>query len=173
MEGFIKLYRQFQKWEWYNKSEMVHLFVHFLLLANHKENKWQGQTIKSGQFVTGLYSLNKDTGISVQTIRTCIDRLKSTGEITYKSTNKFRIITITNWAIYQQKQQAKQQANQQTTNNQLTTNKNVKNDKNTSKAYKMFYQGQPVIKDYNKLYVLQRGDKILFTGKESDIEYVG
>lgn len=37
--------------------------------------------------------------------------------------------------------------------------------------YKMFYHGQPVIKDYGKLYVLQGGDKILFTGKESEIEY--
>lgn len=37
--------------------------------------------------------------------------------------------------------------------------------------YKMFYKGQPVIKDFGKLYVLQRGDKILFTGKESDIDY--
>jgi Fe2+ transport system protein B len=131
--GYVKLFRKFSKWEWYKKSEMVHLFLHFLLLANHEQGKWQGQIIEKGQFITGLNSLNEDTGISVQTIRTCIGRLKSTGEITYKSTNKNRLITIVNWEEYQIKSTSKLTGeltnNQQTTNKQLTANKNDKNNK--------------------------------------------
>jgi hypothetical protein len=137
MQGWIKLHRKFREWGWYQNSEMVHLFLHFLLLANHKGGEWQGNKIKKGQFITGLDSLHKDTGISVQTIRTCINKLKSTSEITNKSTNKFRLITIIKWEEYQPKEEkltskstGKLTNNQQTTNKQLTANKNVKKEKN-------------------------------------------
>ena len=130
------------KWEWYQKPEMVLLFIHFLLLANHEELKWRGLTIKPGQFITGLKSLNHATGLSIQTIRTCISRFLSTGEITNISTNKYRIITLVNYDNYQivnKKQQANQQANQQTTNKQLTTNKKDKElIRNIYKEYKYF-----------------------------------
>jgi hypothetical protein len=138
--GWIKLHRKFIKWGWYQKSEMVHLFLHFLLLANHQGKEWQGREINRGQFVTGLKSLKKDTGISIQTLRTCIRRLISTGEITNESTNKYRIITLINWGDYQgdskkvtSKSTGKPTNNQQTTNKQLTSNKNVKNVKNDNK----------------------------------------
>jgi hypothetical protein len=131
------LYRKLIEWGWYKDSAMVHLLIHFLLLANHKENVWQGHVIKAGQFITGLESLSKSTGISRQTIRTCINRLILTGEITNKSTNKNRLITIVNWAQYQSSPDkltstliGKVTNNQQAANKQLTANKNDKNDKN-------------------------------------------
>lgn len=127
------------KWGWYQKSEMVHLFLHFLLLANHEDDEWQGKIIKRGQFITGLKKLNQQTRISTQSIRTCISRLKSTNEITNKSTNKNRLITIINYEQYQQdnkkstsKITSRPTNNQQTTNNQLTSNKKDKEDKNIS-----------------------------------------
>jgi hypothetical protein len=135
--GWIKLYRKLLKWRWYHKSEMVHLLIHLVLSANHENKEWQGNTIKRGQLITGLKSLSKETGISVQTIRTCLNRLKSTSEVTSKSTNKFRIITIVKYEDYQQddkkltsKITSSLTNNQQTTNKQLTTNKNIKNNKN-------------------------------------------
>lgn len=138
--GWIKLHRKFLKWGWYQKSEMVHLFLHFLLLANHDEKEWQGIKIKRGQFATGLPKLSKDTGISVQTLRTCINKLKSTGEITNTSTNKYRLITITKYSDYQEvppkltgKSTGSLTFNQQTTNRQLTSNKKSKNKKNEKK----------------------------------------
>jgi predicted transcriptional regulator len=127
--GWIKLHRQLLKWEWYKKPDVVLLYLHLMLIANNREGKFQGVTIKRGQTLTGLKALNQATGLSIQTIRTCLERLKSTGEITSKSTNKFRIITLVNYDSYQNRgknQQANQQAHQQTTNKQLTTNKKVK-----------------------------------------------
>ena len=86
--------------------------------------------------VTGLDRLSKDTGLSIQSIRTSIIKLKSTGEITVKSTNKFSIITVCNFNEYQKQdchdQQANQQASQQTTNKRLTTSKEVKKERSTS-----------------------------------------
>jgi len=139
-KGWTKLHRKLLGWQWYHKSEMVHILIHLVLSANHEDGEWQGNKIKRGQLITGLQSLNKETGISVQTIRTCLSRLKSTGEITSQSTNKFRIITIIKYRDYQQdnykstsKITGNLTNNQQTTNKQLTANKNDKNEKNDKK----------------------------------------
>ena len=101
MEGWINLYRKFEDWEWFNKSEMVHLFLYLLLKANHDDKKWNGIAIKRGQVITGIHSISLKTGISVRSVRTCLNRLISTNEITRKTTNKFSIITICNYESYQ------------------------------------------------------------------------
>jgi hypothetical protein len=138
--GWIKLHNKFLKWEWRQKPEMVALFIHFLLNANYKENKWQGIIIGRGQLVTGLKSLSKNTGLSPRTLITCITSLKSTGEITNKSTNKYRIITIVNWEQYQGMEEkttsistGKTTIHRQTTDNQTTSPKEYKEDKNIKK----------------------------------------
>jgi len=115
---------------------MVHLFLHLLLNANHQDWKWRGTDVKRGQVITWRNSLNLATGISEQSLRTCLDRLKSTNEITIKSTSKFSIITVVKYNDYNDteikstKPLTSISTNQQpTTNQQLTTNKNEKNNK--------------------------------------------
>lgn len=54
------------------------------------------------------------------------------GFLTNESTNKNRLITIENWELYQSNEE-NQQTNQHAINKQLTTNKNVNNEK--SKIY--------------------------------------
>ena len=117
------MHRKFLNWEWYTDINTKTLFLHCLLRANHKAKKWQGTDVPAGSFISGLHVLSDQTGLSIQQLRTCIQRLKSTNEITIKSTNKFSLITLTNWASYQDKeiqQQANQQANQQTNNKPAT-----------------------------------------------------
>jgi hypothetical protein len=139
--GWIKLYRKIINTSWYKRSTVVHLFIHLLIKANHQENKffWNGNeiTIKRGEFITGLNKLSDETGISIQSIRTAIEILKSTNTITIKSTNKFSIIQIVNYDQYQSEEEkstskptSKVTNNQQTTNKQLTTNNNDNNDNN-------------------------------------------
>ena len=99
--GYIKLWRCLADWEWYRHPNMVHLFVHLICKANHRDGKWQGIEIKRGQLVTGRQTLCRETGLSPQVIRTCINRLKSTSEITIKSTSKYSIITVCNYNVYQ------------------------------------------------------------------------
>jgi len=138
-QGWIKLHRQLTEWEWYNKSEYVHLFIHLLVSANHRDANWQGQTILRGQLITSIGKLSVFTGISEQSIRTILKKLEMTGEIKVKSTNKYTLLTICKYDSYQfeegetNKQTNKQLTNnQQTTNKQLTTNKNDKNDNNVN-----------------------------------------
>ena len=139
--GWVKVYRDSTNWEWYSDINVSRVFFHLLLTANHKETRWQGQIIKPGEKVTSWQHLADETGLTVQNVRTAINKLKSTGEITSRSTNKNTVISIVNWRKYQDegfpdnevtnKQINKRVTNeQQTANKQLTTNKNVKNDKN-------------------------------------------
>ena len=122
--NWIKLFTKFVAWEWYKDQNTKALFIHCLLKANWKDGKFEGNIIHRGSFVTSLDSLNKELGLSVQEIRTALKHLISTNELTSKSTNKYRIITVVNYELYQQhNKQLNNQltGNQQTTNNQLTT----------------------------------------------------
>lgn len=128
------------EWEWYQDSNTMRVFLHLLLDANHKQKKWQGVDVKPGQTITSYEAISNKTGISVQSVRTSIKRLKSTGELTSESTNRFTLITIVNWASYQSddckltsQSTGELTINQQATNKQLTTNKNDKKDKNDNK----------------------------------------
>lgn len=133
MSGWIKIHRKFLDWEWFNKSEAVHLFIYMLLKANHKSGKWQGIDIERGQFISSLGNISNATGISLQTIRTILKKLEKTNEIELKSTNQFTLVTICKYECYQDENDAANKQttiNQHATNNQSTTNKNDKNKKN-------------------------------------------
>jgi len=136
MSGWIKLHRQLMEWEWYQDSNMVHLYLHMLMKANREPKKWKGVMVEAGQFIAGRETLSFDTGISVQTIRTCIARLQESGLLTSKPTNKYTLFTLVKWGSVVNgdditNQQTNQQLtnNQPTTNQQLTTNKNIEKDK--------------------------------------------
>jgi len=123
MIGWIKLYRKFQSWEWYDNSQMVHLFIHLLLEANHEPKKWQGIVIQRGQMIFGRKKIASELNISQQSLRTCIKRLKSTNEITTKSTNKFTLLTIENYHLYQDSEdESTSKSTSKLTNDQPTTN---------------------------------------------------
>lgn len=147
MEGWIKVHRKLVDWEWYNDINVKVVFLHLLLTANHKEKQWKGQTILRGQKLTSIEHLADDVGLTFQQTRTALKKLKSTHEITIKTTNKNTLITIEKFNNYQfeidedNKQNNKQfnnliTNNQQTNNKQITTNKNEKNDNNNIKKEK-------------------------------------
>ena len=170
MQGWIKLHRKFIEWEWFSVDEMVKLFIYLLLSANHEDGNFQGVEVKRGQVITGLNRLSFNTGISIQTLRTCLKRLEKTAEINIQSTNKFSIITICNYDTYQTEQQSTNNQpnkpltnNQQATNKQLTTNKNdnnVENDNNENNTVnkpKRFVK--PTIEEI-KAYCIERKNNV-------------
>lgn len=73
---WIKLPRDFVEWRWYHNSETVHLFLYLLLNANIKEAEYNNVTINRGELITSIRQLSISTGNSIQTIRTCLKRLK-------------------------------------------------------------------------------------------------
>lgn len=127
--GWIKLHRSIIEWEWYSDIKVFRLFIHCLVMANHADKKYKGNLIKKGSFVTGLHLLSEQTGLSMQSVRTSLNKLKLTNELTIKSNTKGTIIQVVNYDKYQQV--TNEITNQQQTNNKrITTNKNIKNEKN-------------------------------------------
>jgi uncharacterized phage protein (TIGR02220 family) len=143
MQGYIKLHRKILEWEWYQDSKMVSLFIHCLLKANFEDKKWQGIDIKRGSFITSYETLsnelsNRYNKFSIQMVRTCLARLRATGEITSKSNNRYTVLTINNYDEYQGDNTPDVQhltSQQQTNNKQITTTKNDKNVKNDKNIY--------------------------------------
>jgi len=134
MEGWIKLHRKILEWEWYDDHNTFRLFIHCLLRANHKPKKWRGKQIDRGQFITSLSHLSQELSgrhskLSVRQVRTSLDKLILTGELTNNSTNKYRLITVNNYSLHQvnDKQADKQVTSKRQTNDkQMTTNKKGK-----------------------------------------------
>lgn len=126
--GWIKLHEKFLKWEWYKKPNMVALFIHLILKANWKPGRFEGKIIGRGQLATSLKSLSRQTGISVQSIRTCLKHLKSTGEVTDESTGHYRIITVCNYEAYQEKKETLNNESNREPNSDLTRNQQGPNN---------------------------------------------
>lgn len=141
--GWIKLHRKILDWEWFTSPSTLQLFIYLLLRANKEDKKWRGILIKRGQLVTSVATISEETKLSTQQVRTSLNRLKSTNEITSKTTNRFTLVTVCKYESYQlyeeAEQQTKQQALQQTNNKQITNkqqqlknNKNIRNNKKES-----------------------------------------
>ena len=131
---YIKLYEQILNWEWYKSPNTFRVFIHCLLTANYADSKFEGIEIKRGQLVTSIQSLAKQTLLSPQQVRTSLDHLILTGEITSKAYSKYRVITIVKYNDYQQDNK---EVNKQSTSNQQASNKqstsNQQHNKNTIK----------------------------------------
>lgn len=135
--GWVKVFYQLLEWEWYGDPNMVALFIHLLLRANFKPTRKRGVEFGRGVVLTSREQLAEETGISEQTVRTCLKRLKSTNEITIETTKQGSKITICNYDKYQGTsevcdQDSNQPINQQLTNDQPTTNQQL----TTCKEYK-------------------------------------
>ena len=144
--GYIKLYRSMLDWEWFNDSKTLSVFLFCLLSANHESTRWRGIEILPGQFVTSVGKIAKEMRLSIQSIRTSFLHLKSTGELTIKSTSHYTLVTVNNWANYQNDEREvtnKSNKTQQTINKQSTTNKNDKNDKNVNKEKEIYKERHP------------------------------
>jgi hypothetical protein len=129
MSGWIKLHRQILDWEWYDDHNAFRLFIHLLLKANHKEKKYRGMLLQSGTILTSRDILALEVGLSVRQTRTALDKLKSTNELTIKTSGQGTIIQIVNYQKYQI--ETSETTNERPANDQqTTTNKNVKKERN-------------------------------------------
>lgn len=123
-EGYIKIHRKLINWEWYSNKNDRLVWLHCLLKANWNNGYFEGKEIPRGSFVTSYKNLAKEIGISVQQLRTSLNHLKSTHNLTSKTNNQYSIITINNYDLYQA---TNKQDNKRLTNEQQTINNNIRN----------------------------------------------
>ena len=138
MDGWIKLHRKLLNWEWYDHPNVIRLYLHILLKTNHREKHWHGIKVKKGEFITSRETLAKELSLSPQMIRSAINRLKSTSEITTRATNRYTIISVNNYDLYQfSNQPDNQQPTTQATNKQPTDNQQITTTKKEKKVKKV------------------------------------
>ena len=130
--NWIKLNRAILDWEWYDDVNVARVFIHLLLTANYEPKNWHGIQIERGQRVISIGGLAEETGLTVRQTRTALDKLKSTGELTSRATNKYTLVTLENYSKFQDvkhdsdKQNGKQR-DKRATNERQTNDNNIRN----------------------------------------------
>ena len=125
-QGWVKLYRSGLDNELFKNSTTWHLWTYCLLKATHKPTKvligGKSILLQPGQFIFGRKKASEETGLSERKIRTSLEHLKNTQNLTITSTNKYSIITIINWQSYQSDtSKSDQKTDQQPTSNRPAT----------------------------------------------------
>lgn len=87
-------------WEWYENTNVFRLFYHCLLHTNLEDKRYCGKEIKAGQFVSSIQRISAETGLTESQVRTALKKLKDTGYISTKSTNKYTIYTVNEYQKY-------------------------------------------------------------------------
>lgn len=87
-------------WEWYENTNVFRLFYHCLLHTNLEDKRYCGREIKAGQFVSSITRISAETGLTESQVRTALKKLKDTGYISTKSTNKYTLYTVNEYQNY-------------------------------------------------------------------------
>ena len=150
--GFIKVWRKTVDAGWLQNHKLCAFWLWCLLKATHKEYDLiigcQQVHLMPGDFVFGLNKASEELAMSIRSIRTIINFLKKSQNLTIKTTNKFSIISIVNWDIYQQTETTidKQNDKPPTSYRQATDNKqehkNIRT-KEYTKEFLDFYSAYP------------------------------
>lgn len=129
--GWIKLHRSAMDSEVFKNSKVWHLWTYILMSVSGKERHFSVRdgviTLLPGQMVFGRQQAAKDTGLSEQNIRTALTRLISTNKLTKTSTKRFTLVSVCNWAEYQNENSAANQKSNQETNLQVTNSQPTAN----------------------------------------------
>ena len=139
--GYIKLYRKVTNSFVWTNPYMYKLWNLCLMKASHENRKFlfNGKEIwlNSGEFVTGrdaiTFEMNKgvkrEHQVNSGSVWRWLKRFEKEGMLNIKSTTKYSVVSINNWDDYQA---SEHQVNikRTTSEQQVHTNKNEKNEKN-------------------------------------------
>lgn len=92
--GYVKLSSDLPQWAWYEDNNTLAVYIRLILGAAWRDCDYQNVHLKRGQIATTLPLIAQQSKLTVQQIRTILERLKSTGKITVEKTPKFSIITL-------------------------------------------------------------------------------
>ena len=98
--GFVKVDRNIVNWSWYKDSNTYRVYMHLMYKANYSPMEFRGKTINRGQLIMSRSKIAEDLNLSEQQVRTALDHLKSTNDITIEKGTRFVIITINNYGEF-------------------------------------------------------------------------
>ncbi len=99
--GFIVIRRSIKNWRYWGCETAMALWLCILTNANWKDGWFQGAFVPRGSFITSGQALAAEVGCHPNTIRKWLKRFADEGQIELKSTNKWTLISVINYAKYQ------------------------------------------------------------------------
>ena len=99
--GYVRLDRKILNWEWYSDANTCRVFLHLILKANWKAGRFKGVDIPRGSIATSITHLAEELKLTIRNVRTAVEHLKTTGELTRSRHAKFTVFTIKNYDLYQ------------------------------------------------------------------------
>ena len=148
MNGYIKLYRALLDHSVFANEKMLKVWIWCLLKATHAPYDQmcgrQNVHLEPSQFITGRKAASIELNMKESTVWDYVKLLERNKMVTLISNNKYTIVTVENWASYQNEavsSDSKSTANQQ----QMDTNKKSKNIRSNIYAQKFaqFYGEYP------------------------------
>jgi len=150
--GYIKIWRKMMDNFLFSNSKAFHLWVHILMECNHKQKEFlfngKKHICDRGEFITGRKKIAQKTGINENTVQRYLNIMENEHLIEQQKYNKFRLIRVINYGIYQDdKHQIEQPVNNKrtTSEQQVNTTKHYKNEKNEKKG-----EGPPTLSQIKK-----------------------
>lgn len=122
--------RDILDWSWYHDANTFRVYFHLILTVNYTDTKWRDIDLKRGQRVISYATLAGELNMSVQNVRTALDHLCSTGEVTKFSQGKYTVISVNDYDKFQMSNKV---SNNILTDNSQGTNNGIKNIKNIKK----------------------------------------
>ncbi len=98
---FIKIDRNLRNWRWFKNPKTLTVWMWLLLSANIEAHDFERDTIQRGEVATSRKSISADTGLSEREVRTALNHLKETGEVTVRLRPKYQVISIVEYDKYQ------------------------------------------------------------------------
>ncbi|MGI8314910.1 DnaD domain-containing protein [Halobacillus mangrovi] len=105
MQGWLKLHRKILHSEIFENEKLLKVFIYCLTKASHKSTESrvgrQKVTLKPGQFIFGRKKAALELSMKESTVRDYIKILQEDNVISVNTTNKYSVLTVENWGIYQ------------------------------------------------------------------------
>lgn len=105
MQGWVKLHRKILHSAIFQNEKLLKIFIYFLAKSSHKTNEVrvgrQKIELKPGQLIFGRKKAASELDMKESTVRDYLKMLEEDGVISIKSTNKYSVITVDNWGLYQ------------------------------------------------------------------------
>lgn len=134
LSTYVKMDRNLRFWRWFKSPKTVVVWIWLIMSANIEDHDFERETIHRGEVATSRKTISAATGLTENEVRTALDHLKSTGEITSRARSKYQVITILRYSDYQDvttgKRPGRAPANHRQTTGRSPQSKNGKNGKN-------------------------------------------
>jgi len=134
MGGWIKLHRQLLGSAVFDNEKMLKVFVWCMLKATHQEYIQivgrQQVKLYPGQFVTGRIKAGLELGMKSSTAWDYLLLLKTAQTINIKSNNKYSVVSVENWELYQSKEDIPDSKPDSETDSKPTANQHKQEQEN-------------------------------------------